>query len=120
MVILVVVHVYMYVIILCYTSLTEICYNVPFLASSGAPVPYHGIPSFIAVNMIMAASSGGVLAVCVAVWAQVCVCACICVCVCVCVCVYISVCVCACSLMVVILVLWYDLTDSSANRECEC
>ena len=54
-------------------------------ASSGAPIPYHGIPSFIAANMIMAASSGGVLAVCIAVWAQVCVFVCVCVCVCVCV-----------------------------------
>lgn len=34
--------------------------------------PYYGIAATIAVNMIMAAASGGVLAVAIAVWAQVC------------------------------------------------
>ena len=33
--------------------------------------PYYGIPSTIAVNMIMAAASGGIVAVAIAVWAQV-------------------------------------------------
>ena len=55
------------------------CCCFVYLASSGAPIPYHGIPSFIAVNMIMAASSGGIVAVCIAVWAQVSVCVCVCV-----------------------------------------
>jgi ammonia channel protein AmtB len=32
--------------------------------------PYYGIPSTIAVNMIMAAASGGIVAVVIAVWAQ--------------------------------------------------
>ena len=33
--------------------------------------PYYGIPSTIAVNMIMAVASGGIVAVVIAVWAQV-------------------------------------------------
>ena len=33
--------------------------------------PYYGIPSTIAVNMIMAAASGGIVAIAIAVWAQV-------------------------------------------------
>jgi Amt family ammonium transporter len=33
--------------------------------------PYYGIPSTIAVNMILSAASGGMLAVAIAVWAQV-------------------------------------------------
>lgn len=33
--------------------------------------PYYGIPSTIAVNMIMAAASGGIVAIIIAVWAQV-------------------------------------------------
>lgn len=34
--------------------------------------PYYGIAATIAVNMIMAAASGGILAIVIAVWAQVC------------------------------------------------
>ena len=41
----------------------------------GAPwsneYPYYGIPSIIAVNMIMAGASGGFTAIVIAVWAQV-------------------------------------------------
>lgn len=33
--------------------------------------PYYGVPATIAVNMIMAAASGGILAVAIAHWAQV-------------------------------------------------
>ena len=91
-------------------------------ASSGAPIPYHAIPSFIAANMIMAASSGGVLAVCIAVWAQVCMC------VCLCVCLLVS------TVSMFVLVVWLDcislwvmlvpvinpITDPAADRECEC
>lgn len=36
--------------------------------------PFYGIPSTIAINMIMSAASGGLLAVVIAVWAQVCSC----------------------------------------------
>ena len=36
--------------------------------------PFYGIPSTIAINMIMSAASGGLLAVVIAVWAQVCLC----------------------------------------------
>uniref|UniRef100_A0A1X7TMW8 Ammonium transporter AmtB-like domain-containing protein n=2 Tax=Amphimedon queenslandica TaxID=400682 RepID=A0A1X7TMW8_AMPQE len=35
------------------------------------PYPYHAMPSIIAVNMIMAAASGGILAVMIASWAQI-------------------------------------------------
>ena len=35
------------------------------------PFPYHTMPSVIAVNMILAAASGGILAVMIASWAQV-------------------------------------------------
>ena len=34
-------------------------------------IPYHAVPSIIAVNMILAGASGGLLAVIIAVWAQV-------------------------------------------------
>jgi Amt family ammonium transporter len=34
------------------------------------PFPFHSIPSFIAINMILAAASGGVIAVLIASWAQ--------------------------------------------------
>lgn len=33
--------------------------------------PYYGISATIAVNMIMSAASGGILAVAIAIWAQV-------------------------------------------------
>jgi len=33
--------------------------------------PYHGIPSIIAINMILAVAAGGTTAVIIAVWAQV-------------------------------------------------
>ena len=33
--------------------------------------PYYGISATIAVNMIMSAASGGILAIAIAVWAQV-------------------------------------------------
>ena len=33
--------------------------------------PYYGVPSVIAVNMILAGASGGIVAVVIATWAQV-------------------------------------------------
>ena len=45
--------------------------GVATLANNMTYYPYYGIPSTIAVNMIMAAASGGMLAVAIAVWAQV-------------------------------------------------
>ena len=41
------------------------------LTTSNHLLPYHSIPSIIAVNMILAAASGGVVAISIAVWAQV-------------------------------------------------
>ena len=41
------------------------------LSANETYYPYYGISSTIAVNMIMAAASGGTLAVIIAVWAQV-------------------------------------------------
>ncbi len=38
---------------------------------SGLATPYHRISGIVAVNMIMAGASGGVVAVSIAVWAQV-------------------------------------------------
>ena len=34
-------------------------------------LPFHAIPSIIAINMILAAATGGIVAVCIASWAQV-------------------------------------------------
>lgn len=39
--------------------------------TGGNSIPYHAIPSIIAVNMILAVASGGVLSVLIASWAQV-------------------------------------------------
>ena len=33
--------------------------------------PYYGVPSVIAVNMILAGASGGIVAIIIATWAQV-------------------------------------------------
>ena len=41
------------------------------LTGAGNSLPYHAIPSIIAVNMILAVASGGVLSVLIASWAQV-------------------------------------------------
>ena len=41
------------------------------MSNSYRLVPYHAIPSIIAVNMILAAASGGIVAISIAVWAQV-------------------------------------------------
>ena len=43
--------------------------NIQF--SSSHALPYHAIPSIIAVNMILAGASGGIVAISIAVWAQV-------------------------------------------------
>ena len=44
---------------------------VYFVADPPTPIPFHAVPSIIAVNMIMAGASGGILAVIIASWAQV-------------------------------------------------
>ena len=51
-------------------GLSPIAANLNLTASSHL-LPYHAIPSIIAVNMILAAASGGVVAISIAVWAQV-------------------------------------------------
>ena len=38
---------------------------------SNTTIPYHRISGIVAVNMIMAGASGGVVAIAIAVWAQV-------------------------------------------------
>ncbi|KAL5463207.1 hypothetical protein EMCRGX_G032086 [Ephydatia muelleri] len=42
------------------------------LAKSSQQDPYYNIPAIIAINMIMAAASGGIIAILIATWAQVC------------------------------------------------
>ena len=41
------------------------------LAKSSQQDPYYNIPAIIAINMIMAAASGGIIAILIATWAQV-------------------------------------------------
>lgn len=53
---------------------------LPFVASTIPPditleyniIPFHAIPAIIAVNMILATATGGIVAVAIATWAQVC------------------------------------------------
>lgn len=46
-------------------------------AKTGERYPYYGVPSVIAVNMILSGASGGITAIVIATWAQVCCVGCV-------------------------------------------
>ena len=52
----------------------SVCYLATFnvnVAQPYLPIPFHAVPSIIAINMIMAGATGGIVAVVIASWAQV-------------------------------------------------
>lgn len=64
---------YFYVDITIILPIVCVFSTVGFNISDGSQnqFPYYGVPSVIAVNMILAGASGGIVAIIIATWAQV-------------------------------------------------